>query len=131
MEGERKILCAPFFAKGGEHMSTEKQVNCISDVAEILRQQFIHHFYDGRLPVIIYDPYGVKICEVNAGDDKKWVKTPFEYSFAATRRLCSKKKWDSMSAAQQVELCDCWYELAIEEYLDPAFDAGAGFEIED
>ncbi len=110
---------------------TQKQVNCISDVAEILRQQFLNHFYDGKMPIEIYDPYGVKICEVQDKDDKKWVKTPYEYSYACTKKLCSKKKWNSMSTPEQVELCDCWYELAIGEYLDPAFDSGVAFEIED
>ena len=112
-------------------MATQKQVNCISDVAAILQQQFIKHFYDKNLPIEIFDPYGVKICEVQKDDDKKWVKTPYEYSFAASRKLCGRKKWESMSAAEQVELCDCWYELAIAEYLDPSYDLGVEFEIED
>lgn len=112
-------------------MSTMKQIDCISDMAEILRQQFIHHFYDGKLPLEIYDPYGAKICDVCQGDEKKWVRTPYEYSFAASQKLCSRKKWESMTTPEQVELCECWYELAISEYLDPAYDSGVDFDIED
>jgi hypothetical protein len=112
-------------------MATEKQINCISDFAAILEQQFVNGFYDGRLPIVVYDPYGVKICEINAGDPTKWVKTPYEQSYASSQRLCSRKRWESMSIIEQVSLCDCWYELAIAEYLDPAYDAGVDFEIED
>ncbi len=109
----------------------EKQIACISDLAAILRQQFARGFYDDKLPLMIYDPYGVKICEICKDDPEKWVKTPYEYSIAASRKLCSKKRWAQMSIVEQVELCGCWYELAIEAYLDPAYEAGADFEIED
>lgn len=107
----------------------KKKIHSVEDLAGILRQQFLNGFYNDQLPLEVLDPHGTRICTVKAGDSEKWVRTPYEYSFASTQKLCSRQQWEEMTTPQQVELCDCWYALAVCEYLEPALDEGREFDL--
>lgn len=106
-----------------------KKIHSVEDLAGILRQQFLNGFYDKQLPLEVLDPHGTLICTIKAEDSEKWVRTPYEYSFASTQKLCSRQQWEEMTTPQQVELCDCWYALAVCEYLEPALDEGKEFDL--
>ncbi|MGI6031080.1 MAG: hypothetical protein ACOX7F_06215 [Eubacteriales bacterium] len=108
-----------------------KKITCVEDLEGILRQQFLRGFYDASLPLEIQDAEGRPICTIRKDDPDRWQKTPYEYSYAASKKLCSQQRWDSMHITQQIELCDCWYALAVSEYLEPAVEAGREFDLAD
>lgn len=109
---------------------TIKKVASVTELASILRTIFLFHKKE-NLPMKILDPDRQYICVIQNNDETQWIKTPYNDSFAYTKKLCTKQEWDRMPIAKQVELCDCWEALAIFEYLHKSYDSGNRFHIQD
>lgn len=110
---------------------TVKKIESVTQLAGLLKSIFIGGRFYKDLPVEVQDGKGRAIITITAEDPSRWVPTPYQESFASTRKLCTKKEWETLSPAKQVDLCDCWESLAVMEYLDLAYDSGNRFEVAD
>lgn len=108
-----------------------RKISSVVALAGLLKSIFVGGRFQKELPMDLTDNEGNKICRICKDDPQRWVPTPYSQSYAATRKLCTKKEWETMSTVEQINLCDCWEALAVMEYLDAAYDDGARFNIEE